>query len=631
MEYIVEKLVLVMNLCPELSGSVYSTSPKLGPLITAAGKGAAWCLHSIILWIFKDVIALGKEATSAVSAGATASTGKRIREEDHSASSGPKAKRTKGRMSATQLEEEAAAESLAERIQETVDKLLVCRESLVSALTVWLKLAKNGEHNDVDRKLSVTAFTVISELRTFFPIRDSQYKSVDKLAFIPSHEVLNLLRGVFETEGLAVKTQLAGMEEESAGDAAKIANQLVLAVLLPLSRNLLFDVQNLNRRQAAAVLNYLLDPSETVQEAVKTVTRKLKESDIVKYLEIQMVLLKSVFGEHVVKAVKTRMAAEDNEDDGNFDLIQHAQVEAEGYTVVEDLARKLAQTLGVAKLRDEALVALENFFRVGLEYALSDMTQLGFTGVLSAYVRFLPPASLKNLAETIREHLEGNQALIDVVQESESNAFENLAVDKFTAFTHQIDGTRGVTGSKAKGKKRVDTSRVSPPAKVPATKSRTAAAAKATTVARAGATSKKAATTSTSKNNKPSAQPTRTSGRAKAVSYREDSDEDDDDNDDEEDDVEVDEESEVEEEVPVSQSRRNSSNRRAALNNSQDSRRSTASAVSSSSSSSGRRGSGRGNGKSSIASGLNLEDDDNEEAAKLLAELDAIRSKRKSR
>jgi hypothetical protein len=62
----------------------------------------------------------------------------------------------------------------------------------------------------------------------------------------------------------------------------------------------MYDVENLNRRQAAAVLCYYVDPSPIVQEAVKCLMKSLKEKDIVKYLEVQMVALKSVFMDHVV-------------------------------------------------------------------------------------------------------------------------------------------------------------------------------------------------------------------------------------------------------------------------------------------------------------------------------------------
>jgi hypothetical protein len=168
---------------------------------------------------------------------------------------------------------------------------------------------------EIHRELQRQAFSMIGTLRVFFPVRAKECKYVNKLAYIPSQDTLAGLRRVFEMEGGRIKQQLStcfvlptqDIEDGSEVDSNKrsieidsLTQLLVNSLIHPLSDSLMYDVENLNRRQAAAVLCYYIDPSQIVQDAVKSLIKSLKEKDIVKYLEVQMVALKSAFMDHVV-------------------------------------------------------------------------------------------------------------------------------------------------------------------------------------------------------------------------------------------------------------------------------------------------------------------------------------------
>ena len=73
----------------------------------------------------------------------------------------------------------------------------------------------------------------------------------------------------------------------------------------------MYDIENLNRRQAAAVLCYYSDPSPVIQDTVKNMIKCLRENDIVKYLEVQMVALKSFYSENVVNKLKEKQMLEE--------------------------------------------------------------------------------------------------------------------------------------------------------------------------------------------------------------------------------------------------------------------------------------------------------------------------------
>ncbi len=277
------------------------------------------------------------------------------------------------------------------------------RDKLIDVLGTWMEEAPQSGNSDVSvsssseanrnggiNKLGVLlqreAFNMVSDLRSLFPVRNSAYEYLNDLAYRPSQEILNSMRRVFDQEGRALERALAvqsnggsdgDREEDNAADhhqqqqrgnnevdgsaAAAAGAVMVDYLLFPLGRSLLFDMSNLNRRQAAAIINYIMEPSEVVQDAVKALMKQLKDADVVKYLEVQLVALKNNYLDHVVRIVKEQEYAEAN--DENYDPFHYDSLRLEGVQRVENLAKKLAPTMGVGKLKGIPLAALYNFFQ----------------------------------------------------------------------------------------------------------------------------------------------------------------------------------------------------------------------------------------------------------------------------
>ena len=247
-------------------------------------------------------------------------------------------------------------------LSDSTDIVLNLREKLLDELLTWMALGEDSqerEYKDVrefHRTLQREAFSLIGTLRALFPIKCGLYQYVDKLSFLPSQDLLGGLRKVFETEGERIKEDLkrcediillhdesnhnsnsnrntsinrdAGINASITGnnkikaiqDTENLTNMLVNSLLLPLSNSIMYDIGNLNRRQAAAMLFYYLHPSTIVQESVKNLIKFLKEGDIVKYLEVQMVALKSFYTEKVVNKIKIKASLE--EDSGLEDYLE---------------------------------------------------------------------------------------------------------------------------------------------------------------------------------------------------------------------------------------------------------------------------------------------------------------------
>ena len=186
-----------------------------------------------------------------------------------------------------------------------------------------------------------------------------------------------------------------------------LSQALASTLLTPLGYSLMYDIEHLNRRQAAAVLCYCLNPHEAVQDAVKVLIKALRDGDIVKYLEVQMVALKGMFLEHVVSRLREKQQNEDEgvyEDDIDAEEIVNRTID-QGYDYVDKLAKKLVGTMGVGKAKDDALSATLNFFRAGIDLALSQPFHCGFFYALECYVRLLPATNLKNILEYLDEKL----------------------------------------------------------------------------------------------------------------------------------------------------------------------------------------------------------------------------------
>jgi len=435
-----DELTTLAELLPSFSDGE-SLSDALCEACTASASAAVGVMHSAVLWAYKDVLDLGRDMAA---------------KSQQAVSKVSKAKAKKGGASSqdsmdvddsvTETPDNAAhkVEAKMERgISIAVDGVVALREKLVDVLLAWISAepaaSSSGDSQStgsrsvygsssarIMRALQIEAFRLISDLRNFFPVRESQYKYIDRLAYKPSQEIVVGLRNVFDREGGRIKAELLGLNQDDAeGERAarELSRTLIEGLLEPLSSSLCYDVEHLNRKQAAAVIYYLLDSNSLIEEKVKSFMRTLKEANFVKYLEIQLIALRDLFTDVVAKPMDLRAQAEEAEDE-DFDFAECERAVADGYTRVELLARKLAQSMGIAKFKDEQLQSLVGFFKATIDSAVESLSRAGFVGCLSSYIKFLPPQSQRAVAEHLEVALEGNDALIDEIDAQRAHGVE---------------------------------------------------------------------------------------------------------------------------------------------------------------------------------------------------------------
>jgi hypothetical protein len=247
------------------------------------------------------------------------------------------------------------------------------------------------------------SFGIIGDLRVLF------FPAGDALHWLPSQEMMRAMRGVFDLEVCALQAGLAACGGDSAEDRKQtesISKVLINTLLYPLDTVLYFDSDNLNRRQGAAVLTFLADENENIVEIVKVWCKKLKEVDVVKYLEVQMVALKSVHNEKVFVHLSQLRDADQLESQADYSTGAIAELEQgvqEGGAYLHRFAQRVSQTFGVGKLKGDAAVALVLFFKAGIDYALADPANVSFAAVLEQYVRYLTPQYLTEIASYLQE------------------------------------------------------------------------------------------------------------------------------------------------------------------------------------------------------------------------------------
>jgi hypothetical protein len=221
-------------------------------------------------------------------------------------------------------------------------------------------------------------------------------------------------------DGLKSRTSMAEAEE--------LNSLLVNKLLVPLSNSMMFDIENLNRRQAAAVLCYYLDSSPAVQDSVKLLIKNLKDRDVVKYLEVQMVALKGVYTLQVISHLREKQQMEE---EGEFDEDIETEQEvsnkiSEGYETTISLAKRLVSTMGVGKLKGDALHATVNFFRAGIDVCFAQPLHTGFTKIIEQYLRLLPPPNVKIIAEYFECKVEKAEDLAELFEDSDAKGDKEL-------------------------------------------------------------------------------------------------------------------------------------------------------------------------------------------------------------
>lgn len=481
-----------------------SLSSSLTDACIAATVATGYVIRSAVLFGTRDVLLLGAQLAAKQTQAPSSSGGaKKARKGASTSSQDSGDEDTDGPSQSTKAEVK-----LERSISMGVDGVIALREKLVDVLLAWItaepavrdsqsgSTSSSTTSSRVARALQLEAFELVNSLRVCFPVRATQYKHIDRLAFTPSQAVLGGLQKVFETEGSRVQAELMNLNQDDAQDMGavnRLSHQLVESLIAPLSLNMVYDVEHLNRKQAAAVIYYLLDFNQIIEEKIKAFMRDLKERNLVKYLEIQLVALKGLFNTGVSKPTQARIAADEAEDD-DFEHAENDKIITEGYHRLETLARKLAQSLGIAKLKDDGLIGLVNFFKASIDHALTDDFAVGFTGCLCNYIRFLPPQHQRDVAEHFLIVLEAHPNIADELEaqrarDADFDFYRNTeGFSRLLDFADSIQGRarpkmtrrKSSTGSYAVNRSAELSRLEDAPAKVAAKSSRAAPAAKQT-------------------------------------------------------------------------------------------------------------------------------------------------------
>lgn len=342
-----------------------------------------------------------------------------------------------------------------EHITVSRDHAILLRDTLVVILSSWLAILPSPPHQfdprDVPlvvRQLQGEAFRLFGDVRLQFPVklRDDYSPLVSPLAWEPSADLMNRMEEMFSREELLMheaietlegfddeedegedddETSLARLVTPSNGEQRRqVTNQLVWTLLNPLG-TIRFDVDHINRRQAAAILGYLVfEVSPPIQSMVNSWLKKLKEKDMGKYLESMLLALKKSFEDHLLSPLKEHQAAVellesyqppsllnshrgrgrassgevDREEALEQDVALWTSKIQTGWSRVSQLSKRFAQTLGVGKCSGEVAGYVVQLLQVATKYGLQSVHHLAFfqTG-LESFLGHLRSAQLEQV------------------------------------------------------------------------------------------------------------------------------------------------------------------------------------------------------------------------------------------
>lgn len=410
-----EIFTILKDICAQTISIAESQSNALLKNNTFEGDLAATCtssvavMHTILLWLTRSLYLVGVKVRQETASGVSPT--------------------------------EDAVTAMTEQVVHLRDSLL---ETLCAWMTTDIDQELGTRFNQFHRVLQRTAFRLVGDIRMLFQARAATCKIVEGVAYIPAQDVLGALRKVFELEGQRLRSNIREIEEVDEEEANRLATVLVHSLLNPLSYSLYFDIENLNRRQAAAVLCYSLEPQKVISDNVKATMKSLKDRDAVKYLEVQMVALKSVFHEHVVTHIRRKTQAESGDaEDSGFDFDEcERQVEA-GLDNVIALARKFAGSFGIGRVKDPTLLeALLRFFELAIDLTFSEEENIGFVSAMEPYIRLIQ----SDKCSLIKNYLETKiSSKTDIAHQLASNQRAGLPLDmrSLLSFRDKISGSVG--------------------------------------------------------------------------------------------------------------------------------------------------------------------------------------------
>ena len=156
-------------------------------------------------------------------------------------------------------------------------------------------------------------------------------------------------------------------EMEGSSHVHRQARVLAYQVLASLAQSMITDVPHLNRRQAAAVMTYYADTDPAVVSVARAFSKRLKTEDVLKFLEVQLVCLKTTGGDKVCEPLAALLELEqqeqqeqqeDQDQDEDDATVAGREKEAhrknllllvkKGCAEVDQMVRRLVQSLGIS-------------------------------------------------------------------------------------------------------------------------------------------------------------------------------------------------------------------------------------------------------------------------------------------
>lgn len=322
--------------------------------------------------------------------------------------------RARGLLGSGAPAEEAGEEEAGE--QEAL--VLGLRDKLLEALHSWLE----ADGAPLDAELALEAFRVLGDLRVLYSPRNAAHRVVSALAWTPAPALVDSMRKVFEGQSRRLLGEMEALgdseEERAAGRALSV--QLVQGLLCPMGIATMYNMESLSVRQAAAVLNHAADDDDGATALLRAWSKKLRDFDPVKFLEVQLVALRQRFVEGV-------LGPQREDEEGDPRLVDS------GYAALEKLASRLTQSYGPSKWKGDSLVALVNFLKLSVDFSLSDALHLGFVRAAGPYLRLLPAPALRGVGEHLERRLAEHPELLDELADKRNASAEVRALSAFRA------------------------------------------------------------------------------------------------------------------------------------------------------------------------------------------------------
>lgn len=374
-----------------------------------------------------------------------------------------------------------------EHITDRVDVILDLRNRLVDMLANWMLL--NDEDDSIDRSESQAvdeakqqdsvpndvrdvqrhAFKMVNDMRMMFSLdmKNCTVPGIDRLAFQPQQRVFRALRAVFDSDSRRLQalvnyaenaSMIDDIDEDAAIAERKKQSHVFENILVSLTSSMACDLANVNRRQAAAIIAYFSDSDPRIVDVVKVLGKALKDSDVVKYLEVQMIVIKNLYSDHIAENLQ-HLAKYEETGESFLQVAEAEGAETEaaeegdylriietGVKKVESVASRMAQSMGITAdqfIKAEGHVgkdAMLSFFNVGMHYALDSAAPYNnmFLDCLQKYTRFLKADQLKELRKTMIILFENDANLVSFMENYEDYQSKRGTDDEIEMDSNEI-------------------------------------------------------------------------------------------------------------------------------------------------------------------------------------------------